>query len=75
MPKHHKPPPPLPAPVQLPLFAETASLVRICDELNQWRYDPMEIWPDLFSRALLSTTAVYANAVRAEKDIARRIWG
>ena len=53
MPKRRQTPPALPAPVQLPLFAVTASLVRICDELNQWRYYRMEIWPDLFGRALL----------------------
>ena len=53
MPKRRKTLPALPAPVQLPLFTETASLVRICDELNQWRYYRMEIWPDLFGRALL----------------------
>ena len=53
MPKRRKTLPALPAPVQLSLFTETASLVRICDELNQWRYYRMEIWPDLFGRALL----------------------
>jgi predicted DNA-binding WGR domain protein len=53
MPKHEKTPPALPPPIQLPLFAETASLVRICPELNEWRYYRMEIWPDLFGRALL----------------------
>ncbi len=42
-----------PAPVQLPLFAETASLVRIRPEHREWRYYRMEIWPDLFGRALL----------------------
>ena len=43
-----------PAPVQLPLFAETASLVRIRPERNEWRYYRMEVWPDLFGRALLA---------------------
>jgi predicted DNA-binding WGR domain protein len=42
-----------PAPIQLPLFAETASLVRIRPALREWRYYRMEIWPDLFGRALL----------------------
>ncbi len=53
MPKRRQTPPALPAPVQLPLFTETASLVRICDERNAWRYYRMAIWPDLFGRALL----------------------
>jgi hypothetical protein len=42
-----------PTPIQLPLFAETASLVRIRPALHEWRYYRMEIWPDLFGRALL----------------------
>jgi predicted DNA-binding WGR domain protein len=42
-----------PQPVQLPLFDETASLVRIRSEHREWRYYRMEIWPDLFGRALL----------------------
>ena len=42
-----------PAPVQLPLFAEAASLVRIAPENNLWRLYRMEVWPDLFGRALL----------------------
>jgi predicted DNA-binding WGR domain protein len=37
---------PCPDPVQLPLFAEAASLVRV-------RFYRMEVWPDLFGRALL----------------------
>jgi predicted DNA-binding WGR domain protein len=53
MPRRRKTAPALPAPVQLPLFAETASLVRICPDLNEWRYYRMEVWPDLFGRALL----------------------
>jgi predicted DNA-binding WGR domain protein len=40
-------------PRQLPLFAESASLVRIRPALNEWRYYRMEVWPDLFGRALL----------------------
>src|SRR3977135_2956578 len=47
------PPPARPIPIQLPLFAETASLVRIRPALNEWRFYRMEIWPDLFGRALL----------------------
>ena len=40
-------------PVQLPLFPDHASLARIRPELNEWRYYRLEIWPDLFGRALL----------------------
>ena len=42
-----------PAPTQLPLFADAASLVRIRPAANEWRYYRMEIWPDLFGRTLL----------------------
>jgi WGR domain len=34
-------------------FAETASLVRIRPERNEFRYYRVEVWPDLFGRALL----------------------
>jgi predicted DNA-binding WGR domain protein len=51
--KRRKPSPARPPPVQLPLFADTATLVRIRPELSEWRYYPMAIWPDLFGRALL----------------------
>ena len=37
-------------PVQLPLFAEAASLIRVRPEHNEWRFYRM---PDLFGRALL----------------------
>jgi predicted DNA-binding WGR domain protein len=40
-------------PVQLPLFPEHVALCRIAPEINEWRYYRMEIWPDLFGRALL----------------------
>src|ERR1700710_2359257 len=53
MPKRANKAPVRPAPIQLPLFAETASLVRVRPALNEWRYYRMEIWPDLFGRALL----------------------
>jgi hypothetical protein len=53
MPKRKTMAPARPAPIQLPLFAETASLVRVRPALNEWRYYRMEIWPDLFGRALL----------------------
>ncbi|MGH7121377.1 MAG: WGR domain-containing protein [Acetobacteraceae bacterium] len=44
----------LPAPIQLPLFPEEASLVRIRPERNEWRYYRLAVWPDLFGRALLA---------------------
>jgi predicted DNA-binding WGR domain protein len=40
-------------PIQLPLFAEAASLARIRPALNEWRYYRLEVWPDLFGRDLL----------------------
>lgn len=39
--------------MQLPLFPERASLARIRPERNEWRFYRMEVWPDLFGRALL----------------------
>ncbi|HEY0421298.1 MAG TPA: WGR domain-containing protein [Acetobacteraceae bacterium] len=53
MPKRRKSRPAPPAPIQLPLFAEAASLVRIQPERNEWRFYRMAIWPDLFGGALL----------------------
>jgi hypothetical protein len=53
MPKRRNMAPARPVPIQLPLLAETASLVRVRPTLNEWRYYRMEIWPDLFGRALL----------------------
>jgi len=43
-----------PAPIQLPIFAEEASLIRVCPERNEFRYYRMAVWPDLFGRALLA---------------------
>ena len=40
--------------MQLSLFPETASLVRVRPARNEWRFYRMEVWPDLFGRALLS---------------------
>jgi predicted DNA-binding WGR domain protein len=40
-------------PVQLPLFPDRASLARVRPELHEWRFYRMEVWPDLFGRALL----------------------
>ena len=53
MPRRRKPGPEYPAPIQLPLFAEAASLLRVRPEANEWRFYRMEVWPDLFGRALL----------------------
>ena len=53
MPRCASPRPQRAAPVQLPLFAEAVSLIRVRPERNEWRYYRMEIWPDLFGRALL----------------------
>jgi predicted DNA-binding WGR domain protein len=53
MPKRRTTAPALPPPVQLPLFPEAVSLVRIRPVLNEWRFYRMEVWPDLFGRALL----------------------
>ena len=41
-------------PQQLSLFSEATSLARVRPERNEWRFYRMEIWPDLFDRALLS---------------------
>ena len=53
MPKHRQLAPARPHPIQLALFAEAASLARICPEINEWRFYRMEVWPDLFGGALL----------------------
>ena len=50
-------------PIQLPLFPETAALTRIRPERNEWRYYRLEVWPDLFGRALLRATGA-ASAPR-----------
>ena len=39
--------------MQLTLFADSASLVRIRPEIDEWRYYRVAVWPDLFGRALL----------------------
>ena len=54
MPKRRKVPSARPPfPIQLPLFAYAALLIRVRPELNEWRFYRMEVWPDLFGRALL----------------------
>ena len=52
-PKRPKTPPAPPAPAQLPLFPDTAALARGRPEHNERRFHRLEIWPDLFGRALL----------------------
>ena len=54
MPKRANKAPARPAPIQLPLFAEAASLIRVRAERNEYRFYRLEVWPDLFGRALLS---------------------
>jgi predicted DNA-binding WGR domain protein len=53
MPKRSQTRPVCPVPVQLPLFPDAASLIRIRPEHNEWRFYRMEVWSDLFGRALL----------------------
>ena len=53
MPKRRKPALTRPAPIQLQLFAEAATLVRTRPERDEHRYYRLEVWPDLFGRALL----------------------
>lgn len=53
MPKRRRTRPVSPAPIQLPLFAEAASLIRVRPERNEFRFYRLEVWPDLFGRALL----------------------
>jgi len=53
MPRHTRPRPADLTPIQLPLFPDAASLSRIRPERNEWRFYRMEVWPDLFGRALL----------------------
>src|SRR3954471_7075940 len=53
MPKRPKRQAARPVSIQLPLFAEAASLIRVRPERNEWRFYRMEVRPDLFGRALL----------------------
>ncbi len=53
MAKRSKVAPARPTPIQLPFFKEAASLVRVRPELNELRFYRLEVWPDLFGRALL----------------------
>ena len=45
--------PACPASVQLPLFTDVVSLIRVRPERNEFRFYHMEVWPDLFGHALL----------------------
>ena len=53
MPKHPKRHAARPVPIRPPLFTDVASLIRVRPERNEWRFYRMEVWPDLFGRALL----------------------
>jgi hypothetical protein len=54
MPKHRQSRPARTTPIQLPLFAEEASLIRVRPDRNEFRYHRMAVWPDLFGRALFA---------------------
>lgn len=41
-------------PIQLPLFHGTVALTRIQPDRHEWRFDRIEVWADLFGRALLA---------------------
>ena len=40
-------------PLQLPLFPDRAALIRVRPDRDETRFCRMEVWPDLFGRALL----------------------
>jgi len=46
----------LPAPIQLPLFPEGASLISVCPEKHEWRYYRLAVWSGLFGHARLART-------------------
>jgi predicted DNA-binding WGR domain protein len=46
-------PPGAPRPHSASAFAEVASLIRVSPERNELRFCRLEVWPDLFGRALL----------------------
>ena len=62
MPKRRKTAPARPAPIQLALFAEAASLIRIRAERNEYRYYRLEPHPD--PGAALNALARIAQAKR-----------
>jgi predicted DNA-binding WGR domain protein len=53
MPKFDENTPARPTPTTLPPLATAISLVRVQPEQRAWRFYRMEVWPDLFGRALL----------------------
>ena len=62
-----------PVPVQLPLFAEAASLIRVRPERNEWRFYRMEVWPDLFGRACCSASGAASAPEAADGFEAPRV--
>ena len=40
-------------PLQLPLFPDRAALIRVWPNRGEARFYRLEVWPDLFGRALL----------------------
>jgi predicted DNA-binding WGR domain protein len=44
---------PMPEPLQLPMFPDRAILIRVRPERDEARFCQLEVWPDLFGRALL----------------------
>jgi predicted DNA-binding WGR domain protein len=40
-------------PPQLPMFPDRATLIRVRPERDEARFCQLEVWPDLFGRALL----------------------
>ena len=40
-------------PFQLPMFPDRAALIRVRPERDEARFYQLEVWPDLFGRALL----------------------
>lgn len=44
----------MPEPIHLPLFPEIAALTRFRPERNEWCFNRLAVWPDVFGRALLA---------------------
>jgi len=64
MPRRRKPALAWSAPIQLPLFAEAATLVRTLPERDKHCYYRLEVWPDLLA-APYSCVVEAASAPRA----------
>ena len=43
----------MPDPLQLPLFPDRVALIRVRPDRDEARFCRLEVWPDLFGRALL----------------------